>query len=357
MDKRILLLRTFREIPEDDLDIALLAKVCGKFGKLIIAGSQTGNLEIRQSLLSTRLVNAQEIDGFVQFVNAKENTWRRVIIEEILSADTIIIRFTPKSFEFPELVTPHPLRDVDYFEYYQSGFQQIHSGAGLLSEVAYCNRLEVLNRCFLLVNEWQVKDLEKAISLASLGTGDIFKFNGTFPMIPQRPRFTALDFQLASLRDVKTALALPQRNLVFSNLKYINMVIAELSGRIMEILNSNFPKQNLQTRQNLGYLDYGVSSVPKKVFPDYELKVITHTPVENLLAMSGGELIEIDYDAVIRDYGLEIKSAVCPYCQSERGFLFFYQYGHSISKTDVVRCKCQFCTRRSTLESGILMDQ
>jgi hypothetical protein len=357
MDKRILLLRTFRDVPEDDLDIALLAIVCGKLGKLIIVGSKTGNLEIQHALLSTGLINSQEIERFVQFVNATENTWRRIIMEQIISADAIVIRFTPKSLEFPQLIRPTPMINSDFAEYYKSGHQEIHTGAGLLSEIAYCSRLGVLKKCFLLVNDWQINELDEVMRLTSLGTGDIFKFNGTFAMMPQRPRFTALDFQIASLREVNTALSLPKRNILFSNFEYINILMIELSKRIVEIFNSNFPKQSIETRQNQGYLDYGVCNTPKKVFPDYELKVIKHTPVENLLALSPGQLIELDYDLVIQDHDLEAQNAICPYCKSEKGFLFFYQYGHIISKTSPVRCKCQFCTRRSTVESGILMDQ
>ena len=66
--------------------------------------------------------------------------------------------------------------------------------------------------------------------------------------------------------------------------------------------------------------------------------------------------MEVHVDEVINSFGLDRTGAECPYCKAGDKFLFFYQDSLQKNQSGAIRCKCQFCGRRSTLVDDALLD-
>ncbi len=86
--------------------------------------------------------------------------------------------------------------------------------------------------------------------------------------------------------------------------------------------------------------------------PDGELKVISHTPVEDLLYIPRGAIVEIPRPAVEAYLTQETAAHGCPRCDAPLSSVFFYtpDAGRAddpdLSEANV-RGKCQSCGRLS----------
>ena len=349
-DRRVLLLRTFNDRDLDFRDIALLALAVQRHAKLVMVGEEQENQKLRTALLTFLPTSA--IDGSVDLVDSRDEDWERVVIDQILRADSLLIRFTPKSLEFPDMVVPE--KPIDSFlEFYQISPIQPRSGRGLLFELSLCHRLDALSRTVLLVNETQANEVIHTVQLAYAAQGGDLLSGAGRSLVP---RFTGLDKQLGHLRNVAYALALPPRDALALD-DQISLAMQEaIRKATLGVMSSTSVGHAIADRVAENYLDFGVSDEPKKVFPDYKEKIIRYTPVETLVFLSPGNLIEISYKDVVTNFGLVEEQTECPYCQARAPSLFLYQHGHVVERTGAIRCKCQQCGRRSTLIDGMLVD-
>lgn len=353
-ENRILLLRTFRDPSEDVLDIAFIASAIEELGRLVIVGSEDENNSLRRLLMTQGLMEEAVLNQTLDFVNSADSAWRKSVIVEIIRADAVIILFTPKTMEFPQMpVSTAPF--VSFIEHYQIAPAEPRTGKGLLSELSLCERLGALPRSLLLANEWQVTEISKFVNTAQLALGDAF-IAGSRGVIPALPRLTALDRQIGCLDRVARALALPARAPMTEWNSTDQLMRRAISDSVEFVIASSPPKVSFESRQSQGYLDFGVSDKSMRIFPDYELKVVGHTPVENLLFCPYHNIIEVQVTEVINSFGLDPDGAKCPYCGNGDKFLFFYQERLQVTQDGCIRCKCQFCGRRSTLVDDMLLD-
>lgn len=348
--RRALLLRTFADRDADRRDIALLALAIKDHATLVLVGEEEENQRLRAALL-TLLPEFANGEG-IELVNSNEEDWERTVIDQILRADLILIRFTPKSMKFPEIPPPTGAV-VSMLEFYQISPIQPRTGRGLLFELSLCNRLEALSRTVLLLNDTQTNEVAGFVRMATIAHGgDVF----TGAMRPPMPRLTGLDKQIGHLRHVAHSLAFPARDFEdFHDPLSLEMQEA-IRAAALDIIDNESANYVGVDRTAQNYLDFGVSDQPRRVFPDYEEKVVRYTPVETLLFIPPGNLIEMSYKDVVEDFGLIDERAECPYCQARSPSLFLYQHGHTVDRRGAIRCKCQQCGRRSTLIDGILLD-
>ena len=102
-----------------------------------------------------------------------------------------------------------------------------------------------------------------------------------------------------------------------------------------------------------GDLLLGTSPHPRRLPPDGQLKIISHTPVEDLVVIPLFEFVEIP-PADIREYFHdEVIARGCPRCGGPFDQIFFYANGLTLPALDLLaergNGKCQRCGRKSTV--------
>lgn len=327
--------------------MSLLASIAQDWAELVVIGDPTENDRLRATLINEHGTDATHL----RILDSTANTWRKTVIEEILRADAVVIRFTPKTSEFPSFDV-HAMPVASFLEYYEITPVDPRTGQGLLTELAYCARFNALQKSMVLVDEHLASQVEQFIKIAQIADGDVFLPSGR-GMVPQLPRLTALDKQIRQLGEVGAAVAIP--DVATLPLHQAMALEQELRRILANLASERAEKESLEDRRTRGYLDIGVSDAPARVFPDYEWKRVRFTPVEELLLLPAGAITEISPTEAAARFGLE-STPKCPYCNVTGKPLFLHVDGLELDEGAAVRCKCQRCGRRSTEMVGILLD-
>ena len=128
---RILALRTFRSSESDFRDILMFALAARDVGQIILIGSHGENEKLR-SAIEMHPPIATIVADFIEFVDSEDDSWRRIVIGEILRADALIIRFTSKAGAFERMSAPEGAVS-DFVQYYKIPLVDPRTGRGLLA--------------------------------------------------------------------------------------------------------------------------------------------------------------------------------------------------------------------------------
>jgi hypothetical protein len=191
--------------------------------------------------------------------------------------------------------------------------------------------------------------LVERASTASLGDGmTLYHHDGTVG----QPKVSMLERQLASLMA-------KARGITFTAGDGGGLspaFVSALATALAEVVGDRPPPTDHERRAAVRDLPLGVSPQPRRLPPDGELKVISYTPVEDLLYIPNGAIVEIPRSAVEAYLTQETAAHGCPRCDAPLWSVFFYTPDADraddpdLSKANV-RGKCQSCGRLSYVVS------
>jgi hypothetical protein len=132
-----------------------------------------------------------------------------------------------------------------------------------------------------------------------------------------------------------------------------------LSGKVQGQVEEEFfePPQTYPPGTDAAELPLGVSDQPRVLPDDRKRKIIRYTPVEDIVVIPVGDLIEISLDEAKAHLSDEAIRRGCPYCYASLEQLLFHVYGHKWPvDPHLLMAKCQQCGRRSRRHAGDFLD-
>jgi hypothetical protein len=258
-------------------------------------------------------------------------------------ADVILLNVSPKDIDFPEFPFAPPRVEFSWSEFMDSPFIRPITGAGLLREVSYLNRMRRLPCTVVVCDEHYHTNFDDLIALAGM-MGQATDAAGNFVT----PRLTALDKQVGYLSKAYRGITF-RRDAGETILPVLAASIREVLGcfRTDDGEDESVPWQPHDL--------CGRSSLPRRLPPDNELKLISFTDVEDVLFLPSGQITEIEFQDVLAILNAEAIRTGCPYCHAPLERLFFHIDGLHQPKwpqeaqTAVLRAICQICGHRASL--------
>lgn len=327
--KRILCLRPFRADSDDDHLFVTLATALARIGTIILIGPRSGRLDLERcwkeagndpSLLAAR----------IEYVESTSEKWKEVVLHEIEASACVILHLAPKQDKFPSFRwrrNNYP----SFARYYKAPFKRISTGAGLLREVTYLDRLGKVQNTVVACRAHEQNHVQRMIRVNSLGI-TLFAVRGK-RLRAAAPRMLGLDHQLAYLGSASAIVAYDE-----SDSRNVNSAFAEE----MRTAVKSAIRRGRMTRRATSNL--GVSSLPRSCPPDGKLKTISETRVEDLLFIPFGEISEVPQAEARKLLSRRSVHGGCPTCKCIFGQLFFYRYGLAENLDEIIRGKCQNCS-------------
>lgn len=378
---RVLLLRTFKDPRADIVVLTALAAALEAQDRIVLVGDGQGKAAIADGW--DRVLGADPaFDQQVCYVQSTEESWPAAVLREICAADVIVLHLSPKDLQekFPRVSRPADLQEKfprDAFEasqkpagsagqergrqalrafeherwrvFTQTPLGALPTGAGLLREIAYLDRLNKLERTIVVTDNRYYHHICQRITNATIGAADAFTVAGGFPS----PRLTGLEQQLRHLRHI--------RGVTFSgpdeSQGLAEHFAAALRAELVK-LSRTYPTMSSDARTRaIADLPLGRSDSPRRLPPDGDLKVVRHTAVEKILYIPTGEIVEISLDDMGTVLSAEAVDTGCPKCGAPLSEIFFYvtglQYQNIRAGTALREAwpsgKCQRCGRKCTL--------
>jgi hypothetical protein len=329
-DPRVLFLRTFTG---DDTAYqvieSLAAALDGGSGRIEVVSDQR---------------DRDAIDPRVDIIPATRENWRRVVLERMFAADAIVLYLSPKDVDFPEFPFADAKHQIATGEEMRNALVDAPmsrpiTGPGLLREVAYLNRANMLPITVLVCGEQYQGTLNDLIALAG-AMGDATDLAGNL----LTPRFTATDKQVGHLHKAF-------RGISFQPGETASELGAAIRTALADLRAAGITRQPVPWRlRDL----CGRSPEPRNLPPDNAAKIIEFSDVEELLFLPEGEITEISRDEMLVVLDREAIAHGCPYCRAATDRIFFFVEGlHSareLAETELstVRARCQVCGRRSS---------
>ncbi|MCC8251561.1 hypothetical protein [Saccharothrix luteola] len=285
------------------------------------------------------------IDPRVDIIPATRENWRRVVLERMFAADAIVLYLSPKDIDFPEfpfadsrhrIATGEEMHDA----LVDAPMSRPITGPGLLREVAYLNRANMLPITVLVCGEQYQGTLNDLIALAG-AMGDATDPAGNF----LTPRFTATDKQVGHLHKAYRGISFQHEEGALPGLAEV------IRTALADMRTENITRQPVPWRlQDL----WGRSPEPRNLPPDNVAKIIEFSDVEELLFLPEGEITEISHDGMLVVLDREAIAHGCPHCRAATDRIFFFVEGlHSaqeLAETGpaTAKARCQVCGRRSS---------
>lgn len=362
---RILFLRTFRGDAIEKMVITRVASAlvrdsdAAPVGRLVVIGNEASEADL-SDFWAQATGSTGDFRDAVDYVTATDDSWKNVVHREIARCCCVILFLSPKDESFPRFEMPDAnvlLTPGGYDAFYRLPMKENATGKGLLQEVAYLERMEMVDHTILLSHESHRQEILKTIEdsfFAMSGDVTIFGMGG---MRAVHPRKTALEKKLGVFHDLPhfvsfsdSELERKQADSSFTRLASIvkSLVAQQYRGRYSEALNRDLP--------------IGTSSKPRRLPPDWKEKIISRWPVEDLVFIPPGNITEFPRERICAELSDEVVARGCPYCCSSLDNVFFYCYGLVQKHPDTisegyVRGKCQACGRRCTHAYNMLSDQ
>ena len=341
--RRVLYLRTFRDDSADTFVLRNLAAALKPEDRIVVLSDARD-----EDVLAA-------VGDRLELLATTEDDWMRSVHEQIATADAVVVHLSPKTGSFPQQSrSPHrPVAGDDWtaamtagsLRYESTPVGEIPTGAGVLREFSYLERLERLDRTVAVADNAHFYHLVERASTASLGGGmTMYHYDGTVA----QPKVSVLERQLASLMA-------KARGVTFTagaDGGLSSAFVSALATALAEVVGDRPPPTDHERRAAVRDLPLGVSPQPRRLPPDGELKVISYTPVEDLLDIPRGAIVEIPRSAVEAYLTQETAAHGCPRCDAPLSSVFFYtpDAGRAddpdLSKANV-RGKCQSCGRLS----------
>jgi hypothetical protein len=258
-------------------------------------------------------------------------------------ADVILLSLSHKDLDYPEFPFATPQKGFAWNDFMKAPFVKPITGAGLLREISYLNRMRKLPRTVVVCEERYQMTFDDLIALGGM-IGQVTDTDGNLVT----PRLTALDKQVGYLSQA-------YRGITFRR-DVSEAVLPELAASIREVLGSfqtGDPKnESVPWRpQDL----CGRSSRPRRLPPDNQLKLISFTNVEDVVFLPNGQVAEIELRDVTAILNTEAIGTGCPYCHAPLESLFFYVDGLQQLRSPQelraapLRTICQICGHRGSL--------
>jgi hypothetical protein len=266
------------------------------------------------------------------------------VLERMFAADAIVLYLSPKDVDFPEFPFADAKHQIATGEEMRNALVDAPmsrpiTGPGLLREVAYLNRANMLPITVLVCGEQYQGTLNDLIALAG-AMGDATDLAGNL----LTPRFTATDKQVGHLHKAF-------RGIGFQPGETASELGAAIRTALADLRAAGITRQPVPWRlRDL----WGRSPEPRNLPPDNAAKIIEFSDVEELLFLPEGEITEISRDEMLVVLDREAIAHGCPYCRAATDRIFFFVEGlHSareLAETELstVRARCQVCGRRSS---------
>lgn len=329
-DPRVLFLRTFAG---DDTAY----QVIGSLAAALDGGS--GRIEIVSDQR-----DRDAIDPRVDVIPATRENWRRVVLERMFAADAIVLYLSPKDVDFPEFPFADSRHEIATGEellnaLVDAPMSRPITGPGLLREIAYLNRANMLPITVLVCGEQYRSTLNDLIALAG-AMGDATDFAGNF----LTPRFTATDKQVGHLHKA-------YRGISFQPGETGSDLTAAIRTALSDLRAADVTRKPVPWRlRDL----WGRSPEPRNLPPDNAAKIIAFSEVEDLFFLPEGEITEISHDEMLVVLDREAIARGCPHCRAGTDRIFFFVEGlrtaRELAETELstARARCQVCGRRSS---------
>jgi hypothetical protein len=355
--RRVLFLRTFKDPTADVAVMRHLAAALGAGDRIVLLSDARDEVQLIEA-------GGER----VELVTTTDSDWPRVVHEEMATADAVVLHLSPKDLALPQVSRtpdlsadfPRELWEVrpeeagivhrrklmaalsvftkkrlDAFDATPLG--GIPTGAGLLRELAYLDRMGCLERTVVVLDNRHLYQFSQRVTNAMMSVADAMTVDGSY----RNPRLTALERQLGLLYD-------HPRGITFSapedgcSPAFTSALAAALE---------DLPSRPATTAD----LPLGTSPHPRPLPPDGERKIISHTPVEDLIAIPPGQVVEIPPADILRYFTPRVVERGCTRCGGPFENIFFYTSGlkrpplRRLAKV-ATHGKCQTCGRRNTVD-------
>ncbi|WP_344511756.1 hypothetical protein [Dactylosporangium maewongense] len=324
-----------------------LSAILAKFGSLVAVGTTEAKNTL-QDYCEQRETGSPPIN--ITFVECTYEEWKRVIHHEISTADCVLLYIAPKEDDFPtmkgrEAAFPRMER------YYSSPFKDLVTGSGLLREVLYLDRLQMIERTIIICNEEDTSYIESMIALTSTNTL-FFMSTAQGPRAPT-PRLWALDRQLARLRHAAGTVPFTSHDTASIRSRFASNLRRQVKRAIKRQSDGHGRTEAMDPSAPL---PINVSDDPRRLPPDGELKIVSHTNVEDLIVIPNGEIMEVPPRKAQDMLSGRATRKGCPTCKGAVERIFFYIYGLRWNPDEHVRAKCQRCTSYLMIEERRLIE-
>ncbi|MEU8632810.1 hypothetical protein AB0C38_11625 [Amycolatopsis sp. NPDC048633] len=357
--RRVLFLHTFKDPAADVVVLRHLAAALGPHDRIAIL-SDTGD----EATLAAAAGDRVEVKA------TSSADWTRVVHEEMVLADAVVLHLSPKDLVFPRVSAPKDLsaefpRDLweigpdtgpahqarvmaalSRFErgrgdsYAATPLGSIPTGASLLRELAFLSRLDRLSQTVVVADNRHYYHLMQRIENAMISVADTMTIDERY----RTPRLTALERQLEVLDEEVRGITFSARPDGGLSPAFTAALATALAG--VDPITGR--------ESTLTDVPIGVSPNPRRLPPDNQLKVVSATPVEDLLYIPPGTFVEISQADARHYFDDEVVAEGCPRCGGPFDRVFFYTTGLEHPGLDRLadaesHGKCQTCGRRSTV--------
>jgi hypothetical protein len=377
--RQVLLLRTFKDPRSDIVVLTALAAAMQVQDRIVLVGNGQDKAAIADGW--DRVLGANPaFERQVCYVESEAENWPAAVHREICAADAIVLHVSPKDLGFPRVSRPADIQKKFPHHLWEAGPQPTGSveeerfwlamqafnqerfrvfdttplgalptGAGLLREIAYLDRLNRLERTIAVTDNRYYHHICQRISNAVVAVGDAWTIGGQW----LTARMTGLEKQLGHLSQV--------RGVTFSGPDEVQGLAEHFAAALREELaklSRTFPAMSPDARQRaVADLPLGRSDSPRRLPPDGAIKVIRYTAVEDLVYIPAGEIVEVALDDMKTVLSAEAVDVGCPQCRGPLSEVFFYVRGlqhQDVHGVPALRAawpngKCQRCGRKCSL--------
>lgn len=322
-----LFLRPFLQPDLTIRQLTMVARVVRQFGRLIA---------IRNGSEGKGGISGWRIRRLgVKLVDASDDTWQAHAIDHIRRSDAVIVHLAPRSMSRVDVpVAPSRTAHRTDFDLLRERVHESGSGRGVLLELEYCRRANAIPKLLVLIPErfkGRITEVLRAAALQQPGTWWRRRDGGIEALTP---RVSVLDEAIEILNDARE---------VIPYMRFGDRAFrARLGAALADLMSSD--RAHADTPEVL----IGVPSEPVPMPPDGELKFVRFTPIQNVVRIPRGKVVELSFDEVLTihpDIGGE--PIECPRCGSAPQAMFWYQYSSElvpdISGNTSVYMRCQHC--------------
>ena len=273
----------------------------------------------------------------IELIDAADDVWQENAIGLIRAADAVIAHFAPRNrsgLAFMAPIRPDPTPHSGDTDLLRERVHESGGSRGVLLELEYCRRAKAEAKLVVLVPEPfmnRVIDVLHAVELQQPGT---FFRDTESGLEALTPRVSAIDEALSVLNQARAIITYRR----FGDRAFCARLKGELSG----LITPSVPHVLTSGPE----IVTGIPSEPAPLPPDGGLKHIRFTPVQNLIKIPAGNIVELSLAEVVSVHsslaGQRIK---CPRCSGGSKAMFWYQYSLEPDLTEGagVFMRCQHC--------------
>ncbi|MFF3657342.1 hypothetical protein [Streptomyces olivochromogenes] len=322
-----------------------IAIAVARIGKLILIGPNTDRLAL-ESHWEERGQDPSTMGNFIQYIECMHSEWKQTVHREIDAADCVLLYIAPKMEKFPLL---KPAEVPSILEYYDAPFKKLSTGAGLLHEIAYLDCLGKIGNTVVICRERESNYVRELINANSL---DLIFFTVTAgnSLRAGSPRLLAPDRQLARLQAAAGIVTFVGDDLDAPRSRFDRSLRPSVK---VALRHRGTPKR---VRRPSWQVLLGSSPTPRPLPPDNQLKIISHTKVEDLLHIPRGEIAEVPVEQAQSQLNRRAARKGCPTCGARIPKLFFYVDRLDIDPDDNIWAKCQNCMAGLLIEDRVLIE-